>query len=184
MDWTGLDEDEDAHVWEDNWDDDNVEDDFSNQLRSGKEPWDHLSSLSASQPPVMALILLFQGMSSVNPTEVIKGFASKNRARAGSSPSTNQGTSIVVKGAKPTLQNLISRNETSQQQSRLTGLRRSVGARSITLALKSRHLDDTNQLAGSSAGTGKPWRDWERPPRAAQWQLNMEKEDNEIFQNN
>uniref|UniRef100_A0A3B3WRZ3 26S proteasome complex subunit SEM1 n=1 Tax=Poecilia mexicana TaxID=48701 RepID=A0A3B3WRZ3_9TELE len=31
-DWTGLDEDEDAHVWEDNWDDDNVEDDFSNQL--------------------------------------------------------------------------------------------------------------------------------------------------------
>ncbi|KAK1334890.1 hypothetical protein QTO34_004461 [Cnephaeus nilssonii] len=31
--WTGLDEDEDAHVWEDNWDDDNVEDDFSNQLR-------------------------------------------------------------------------------------------------------------------------------------------------------
>ncbi|KAK2536360.1 hypothetical protein Q9233_003128 [Columba guinea] len=33
-DWTGLDEDEDAHVWEDNWDDDNVEDDFSNQLRA------------------------------------------------------------------------------------------------------------------------------------------------------
>ncbi|MBZ3891878.1 Mortality factor 4-like protein 1 [Sciurus carolinensis] len=32
-DWAGLDEDEDAHVWEDNWDDDNVEDDFSNQLR-------------------------------------------------------------------------------------------------------------------------------------------------------
>uniref|UniRef100_A0A8D2PRV7 26S proteasome complex subunit SEM1 n=1 Tax=Zosterops lateralis melanops TaxID=1220523 RepID=A0A8D2PRV7_ZOSLA len=32
IDWTGLDEDEDAHVWEDNWDDDNVEDDFSNQL--------------------------------------------------------------------------------------------------------------------------------------------------------
>uniref|UniRef100_A0A8C0QXM8 Uncharacterized protein n=1 Tax=Canis lupus dingo TaxID=286419 RepID=A0A8C0QXM8_CANLU len=30
-DWTGLDEDEDGHVWEDNWDDDNVEDDF-NQL--------------------------------------------------------------------------------------------------------------------------------------------------------
>lgn len=33
LDWAGLDEDEDAHVWEDNWDDDNVEDDFSNQLR-------------------------------------------------------------------------------------------------------------------------------------------------------
>ncbi|XP_021568661.1 26S proteasome complex subunit SEM1 [Carlito syrichta] len=28
-DWAGLHEDEDAHVWEDNWDDDNVEDDFS-----------------------------------------------------------------------------------------------------------------------------------------------------------
>uniref|UniRef100_A0A8C3L8T2 26S proteasome complex subunit SEM1 n=1 Tax=Chrysolophus pictus TaxID=9089 RepID=A0A8C3L8T2_CHRPC len=35
--WTGLDEDEDAHVWEDNWDDDNVEDDFSNQLRAELE---------------------------------------------------------------------------------------------------------------------------------------------------
>ncbi|KAF2983485.1 hypothetical protein EK904_005677 [Melospiza melodia maxima] len=37
LDWTGLDEDEDAHVWEDNWDDDNVEDDFSNQLRAELE---------------------------------------------------------------------------------------------------------------------------------------------------
>nr|XP_005299919.1 26S proteasome complex subunit SEM1 isoform X1 [Chrysemys picta bellii] len=36
-DWAGLDEDEDAHVWEDNWDDDNVEDDFSNQLRLQSE---------------------------------------------------------------------------------------------------------------------------------------------------
>ncbi|RXN01246.1 hypothetical protein EOD39_7353 [Acipenser ruthenus] len=36
-DWTGLDEDEDAHVWEDNWDDDNVEDDFSNQLSYFKQ---------------------------------------------------------------------------------------------------------------------------------------------------
>nr|CAD7575582.1 unnamed protein product [Timema californicum] len=33
-DWTGKDEDEeDVSVWEDNWDDDNVEDDFSLQLR-------------------------------------------------------------------------------------------------------------------------------------------------------
>jgi 26 proteasome complex subunit DSS1 len=33
-DWTGADEDEnDINVWEDNWDDDNVEDDFSKQLR-------------------------------------------------------------------------------------------------------------------------------------------------------
>jgi len=37
LDWAGLDEDEDAHVWEDNWDDDNVEDDFSNQLRAELE---------------------------------------------------------------------------------------------------------------------------------------------------
>ncbi|XP_044794371.2 26S proteasome complex subunit SEM1 [Bubalus bubalis] len=36
-DWAGLDEDEDAHVWEDNCDDDNVEDDFSNQLRAELE---------------------------------------------------------------------------------------------------------------------------------------------------
>ncbi|XP_054977324.1 26S proteasome complex subunit SEM1-like [Sorex araneus] len=36
-DWAGLDEDEDSHVWEDNWDDDNVEDDFSNQLRAELE---------------------------------------------------------------------------------------------------------------------------------------------------
>ena len=35
--WTGLDEDQDAHVWEDNWDDDNVEDDFSSQLRAELE---------------------------------------------------------------------------------------------------------------------------------------------------
>ncbi|KAJ7991869.1 hypothetical protein DPEC_G00288330 [Dallia pectoralis] len=36
-DWTGQEEDEDTHVWEDNWDDDNVEDDFSNQLRAELE---------------------------------------------------------------------------------------------------------------------------------------------------
>lgn len=35
IDWTAADEDgEDAQMWEDNWDDDNVEDDFSTQLRS------------------------------------------------------------------------------------------------------------------------------------------------------
>ncbi len=33
-DWTGADEDSaDVNVWEDNWDDDNIEDDFSQQLR-------------------------------------------------------------------------------------------------------------------------------------------------------
>lgn len=36
IEWTEQDEDqEDIHVWEDNWDDDTVEDDFSNQLRLG-----------------------------------------------------------------------------------------------------------------------------------------------------
>lgn len=35
IDWTGKDEDDkDVNVWEDNWDDDNVEDDFNIQLRS------------------------------------------------------------------------------------------------------------------------------------------------------
>ncbi|PSN46073.1 hypothetical protein C0J52_02283 [Blattella germanica] len=38
FDWTGKDEDEeDISVWEDNWDDDNVEDDFSTQLRAELE---------------------------------------------------------------------------------------------------------------------------------------------------
>lgn len=34
LDWTAKDEDnEDISVWEDNWDDDDVEDDFNQQLR-------------------------------------------------------------------------------------------------------------------------------------------------------
>jgi hypothetical protein len=34
IDWEETEEDtEDAHFWEDNWDDDDVEDDFSRQLR-------------------------------------------------------------------------------------------------------------------------------------------------------
>jgi 26 proteasome complex subunit DSS1 len=37
-DWTGADEDQgDINVWEDNWDDDNIEDDFSQQLRAELE---------------------------------------------------------------------------------------------------------------------------------------------------
>jgi 26 proteasome complex subunit DSS1 len=37
-DWTATEEDQgDVHVWEDNWDDDNVEDDFSKQLRAELE---------------------------------------------------------------------------------------------------------------------------------------------------
>lgn len=33
-DWGAAEEDaEDVNVWEDNWDDDNIEDDFSQQLR-------------------------------------------------------------------------------------------------------------------------------------------------------
>ncbi|XP_031548806.1 26S proteasome complex subunit SEM1-like [Actinia tenebrosa] len=40
--WTEQDEDqEDIHVWEDNWDDDTVEDDFSNQLRAELEKQGH-----------------------------------------------------------------------------------------------------------------------------------------------
>ena len=30
---TAAEEDKEVNVWEDNWDDDNVEDDFANQLR-------------------------------------------------------------------------------------------------------------------------------------------------------
>ncbi|BFZ22560.1 hypothetical protein BsWGS_25599 [Bradybaena similaris] len=37
-DWTGEEEaPEDISVWEDNWDDDNIEDDFSKQLRAELE---------------------------------------------------------------------------------------------------------------------------------------------------
>lgn len=32
-DWQGKAEDEDLTIWEDNWDDDNIEDDFSKQLK-------------------------------------------------------------------------------------------------------------------------------------------------------
>lgn len=38
VDWTALDEDnEDISVWLDNWDDDDVEDDFNQQLRAQLE---------------------------------------------------------------------------------------------------------------------------------------------------
>lgn len=38
IEWAGSKEDEDeVNVWEDNWDDDNVEDDFNNQLRAQLE---------------------------------------------------------------------------------------------------------------------------------------------------
>ncbi|XP_054713443.1 26S proteasome complex subunit SEM1-like [Uloborus diversus] len=41
-DWTAKEEDEqDINVWEDNWDDDNVEDEFSNQLRAELEKCGH-----------------------------------------------------------------------------------------------------------------------------------------------
>jgi len=37
-DWAGADEDQaDVNVWEDNWDDDNIEDDFSQQLKAELE---------------------------------------------------------------------------------------------------------------------------------------------------
>jgi len=48
-DWGADDEDQaDTHVWEDNWDDDNVEDDFSQQLRAELEKQGH--KLPASEP--------------------------------------------------------------------------------------------------------------------------------------
>ncbi|XP_042301224.1 26S proteasome complex subunit SEM1-like [Sceloporus undulatus] len=52
-DWTGLDEDEDAHVWEDNWDDDNVEDDFSIQLSAELEKQLQDGNLIASSDVAM-----------------------------------------------------------------------------------------------------------------------------------
>lgn len=33
LDWNEAEEEKDAHQWDDNWDDDDVEDDFSQQLR-------------------------------------------------------------------------------------------------------------------------------------------------------
>uniref|UniRef100_A0A1A9UMI2 26S proteasome complex subunit SEM1 n=1 Tax=Glossina austeni TaxID=7395 RepID=A0A1A9UMI2_GLOAU len=36
-DFNVADEDEEVNVWEDNWDDDNVEDDFNQQLRAHLE---------------------------------------------------------------------------------------------------------------------------------------------------
>lgn len=37
LDFNVADEDEEVNVWEDNWDDDNVEDDFNQQLRAHLE---------------------------------------------------------------------------------------------------------------------------------------------------
>lgn len=40
VEWGSRDEDQqDQQLWEDNWDDDNVEDDFSVQLRSVSQSW-------------------------------------------------------------------------------------------------------------------------------------------------
>lgn len=48
--WTVVDEDQtDIHVWEDNWDDDTVEDDFSHQLRAELEKQEH----KVDQPEAM-----------------------------------------------------------------------------------------------------------------------------------
>lgn len=43
--WTGEEEDQaDVNVWEDDWDDGNVEDDFSQQLRTELEKHGHISN--------------------------------------------------------------------------------------------------------------------------------------------
>ncbi|KAF3819137.1 hypothetical protein GH733_013287 [Mirounga leonina] len=55
-DWAGLDEDEDAHVWEDNWDDDNVEDDFSNQLRYLSVHISHVTQGQSTPYPVQEVL--------------------------------------------------------------------------------------------------------------------------------
>merc|ERR1719410_2683898 len=44
-------EDKEANVWEDNWDDDNVEDDFATQLRAMKRPASSRSPPPLSPPP-------------------------------------------------------------------------------------------------------------------------------------
>ncbi|KAG4075421.1 hypothetical protein HA402_015074 [Bradysia odoriphaga] len=36
-DWASKENEEELNVWEDNWDDDNIEDDFSQQLRTQLE---------------------------------------------------------------------------------------------------------------------------------------------------
>jgi len=47
-DWTGADEDQgDVTVWEDNWDDNNVEDDFSQQLKAELEKKGQISKSPA-----------------------------------------------------------------------------------------------------------------------------------------
>ena len=54
-----LAEDKDANVWEDNWDDDTVEDDFSDQLRY-ISPQSHLKlTFSFSQTPRYDMRLCF-----------------------------------------------------------------------------------------------------------------------------
>merc|ERR1711874_371020 len=46
-----LEEDKDANVWEDNWDDDTHEDDFANQLRAMKRGPDTRSPPALTPPP-------------------------------------------------------------------------------------------------------------------------------------
>uniref|UniRef100_A0A8I3PHN4 26S proteasome complex subunit SEM1 n=2 Tax=Canis lupus familiaris TaxID=9615 RepID=A0A8I3PHN4_CANLF len=74
-DWAGLDEDEDAHVWEDNWDDDNVEDDFSNQLRSeDQQSWISCTDLTFSWNRQGGCIFMWQATRSAPPPLQISGY--------------------------------------------------------------------------------------------------------------
>ncbi|CAG8628486.1 11815_t:CDS:2 [Acaulospora morrowiae] len=43
-DWNETEEDQETHLWEDNWDDEDVEDDFSKQLRA------EITKTTAPQP--------------------------------------------------------------------------------------------------------------------------------------
>ncbi|CAM1292919.1 Uncharacterised protein g586 [Pycnogonum litorale] len=51
--WSGHVEDEqDVNVWEDNWDDDNIEDDFSMQLRNELEKQGHKTTTNNNVEPM------------------------------------------------------------------------------------------------------------------------------------
>ncbi|XP_065839270.1 26S proteasome complex subunit SEM1-like [Oscarella lobularis] len=54
-DWTEKEENHgDQHVWEENWDDDNVEDDFSQQLRAEIEKHGHKTAQQPQPQPMQS----------------------------------------------------------------------------------------------------------------------------------
>ena len=58
-DWTGNEEDKaDENVWEDNWDDDNVEDDFSQQLRYSRHFIHHCAFITFFETDEMGQVFV------------------------------------------------------------------------------------------------------------------------------